>query len=247
MIPVKINFPELFFLIFLTSLIISCGRKEIKYEYFDSNNKNIKTATEYKDGKLNGFMVTYYENGKLLEVSEWKDDQRDGLTFSFYPNGDTSAVYNFAQGKAFGEYKIFYENNRLETVSFVTHDGFTINTKKFKIDGSMFPMEPFVQVNSQTIKLGDTIKLRGTMDNIQVDTFMSGWMIVGKGVIENNKAFLSDTLATTFSYFNDYALNFVPETRGENRFIIQFAFRFKEKADIDSIALFSRKAFVIVE
>jgi hypothetical protein len=108
-------------------------------------------------------------------------------------------------------------------------------------------MEPFVKVNSQTIKLGDTIKLRGTIDNIQDDRFMSGWMIVGKGFIDNNKALLSDTLATTFSNFNDYALNLVPETRGDFRMVIQFAFRFKKKMDMDSLALFSSERLVSVE
>lgn len=225
--------------------IISCDRPEIRYEYHP--NKKVKIKGEYRNDKLNGQMAAYDIEGNLMEVSEWREDLRDGLTISFYPNKDTAAVYNFKDGKAFGEYKIYYEQKRLKKVSFVTEDGFTINTKSYDVDGSLLPMEPFVKVNNHTIKLGDTVRLWGTMENVIDDEFLKGFMIIGRHFIGDEHGSLEDTLAISTSNFNDYKVELIPDKRGEFEFIIQFAYRFNKRVNMDTIAFFSRERSITVE
>jgi hypothetical protein len=224
--------------------IISCDSPEIRYEYHP--NKKVKIKGEYRNDKLNGLMAAYDIEGNLMEVSEWREDLRDGLTISFYPNKDTAAVYNFNDGRAFGEYKIYYEQKRLKKVGFVTDDGFVINTKSYNVSGSMLPMEPIFKLKYPTIKLGDTLRLRGTMENVNDNEYLSGYMIIGKKFIGNEHKDLEDTLAISASNFNDYKVELIPDKTGEYKFIVQFAYRFK-RLNSDTLSFFSQESSVTVE
>jgi hypothetical protein len=193
--------------------LICCDSSETILQYYDSDNQRIKSKAEYKDGKLDGLKAEYDINGKLFEVGEWKQDKRDGLTINFYPSGDTAATYNFRNGKALGEYKIFYESGSLKKIGFVADDKFVINQKNYDESGSMLPLEPFFRINSDTLKLGDTLIIRGSLSNIQDDRLLIGTMVLGKD-FNRETGLISDTLANTKSNFNDYKLSFVPKDRG---------------------------------
>jgi hypothetical protein len=157
----------------------------------------------------------------------------------FYVTGDTAAIYNFRQGKAFGEYRIFYENGNLQKVGFVANDGFTVNTRIYNRDGSLFPVEPIVGMKSDTINLGDTLVIRGTLGNIQDNRFSSGFLIAGKSLL--------DTLAIASSNFNDYKLKLVPNGKGDFEFVLQFAYRFNKGLNLDTLVTYSSKGDVYVK
>jgi hypothetical protein len=224
--------------------IISCDSPEIRYEYHP--NKKVKIKGEYRNDKLNGLMAAYDVEGNLMEVSEWKEDLREGLTISFYPNKDTAAVYNFKDGRMFGEYRKFYKSGGLKLIGFVTDDGFTINSKSYSVDGLLLPMEPIYMLKYQTIKLGDTLQIRGTMQNINHDEYLRGYMIIGKKFIGNEHKDLEDTVAISASNFNDYKVDLIPEKTGEYKFIVQFAYRFK-RLNSDTLSFFSQESSVTVE
>jgi hypothetical protein len=112
----------------------------------------------------------------------------------------------------------------------------------------MFTMEPIAKVNSDTIVLGDTVVVRGTLNNIQDHRFSSGFMIVGnKFYGDNMKYSLIDTLAITSSKFNDYKLSLIPENKGDFKFVIQFAYRFNKSLNVDTLAFFSNEGKIFVK
>lgn len=226
--------------------LVSCDRTETIIQYHDSNKQRIKSKAEYKDGKLNGLMAAYDINGKLLEVGEWRQDERDGLTISFYPNGDTSAIYNFRNGRALGEYKLFHESGSLKKMGFALDDKFVINQKNYDESGSMLPLEPVFRINSDTLKLGDTLVLRGSLSNVQDGRFLIGTMVLGKG-FNKETGLIFDTLAYTKSNFNDYKLTFVPKDRGNFNYAIQFSYSFRTSLNIDTLVSFSNHGIIFVK
>jgi antitoxin component YwqK of YwqJK toxin-antitoxin module len=58
----------------------------IRKTYY-SNNKNIKSIENYRNGELNGLYQKFYKSGKLYIKEYYKDDVEDGLYEKYYENG----------------------------------------------------------------------------------------------------------------------------------------------------------------
>jgi hypothetical protein len=128
----------------------------------------------------------------------------------------------------------------------VADDKFVINQKNYDESGSMLPLEPFFRINSDTLKLGDTLIIRGSLSNIQDDRLLIGTMVLGKD-FNRETGLISDTLANTKSNFNDYKLSFVPKDRGNFNYAIQFFYTFNISLNIDTLASFSNHGIVFVK
>jgi antitoxin component YwqK of YwqJK toxin-antitoxin module len=77
--------------------VILFAQKNIEVNKLDSVGKKIgfwseihsgkKTECFYKDGKLNGAIITYYENGELFCLEFYKNDTLVGDAYWFYEKG----------------------------------------------------------------------------------------------------------------------------------------------------------------
>jgi antitoxin component YwqK of YwqJK toxin-antitoxin module len=76
---------------------------------------NPASVIEYKQGKMNGKKMEYYENaaGKLKEESEYRDDVKDGISSFFAVNGDPIAEYVYKNGSLEGVQKTYYSGKKL--------------------------------------------------------------------------------------------------------------------------------------
>ncbi len=102
------------------------GNRDGKWTWFNQFEKISETAG-YVDGKLNGKVLRYYENGKLEIDSNYKDDNLDGeyryynnkgaLTQKkYYENSKLNGLYMsyFEVGQKLPEFKIQYENGQVK-------------------------------------------------------------------------------------------------------------------------------------
>lgn len=71
---------------------------------------------EIKDGKLNGYVRVYNDEGRLKRIFENRDDIQHGILKTYYPNGQICDSQNFVNGKANGTLYKWYDNGQLEEV-----------------------------------------------------------------------------------------------------------------------------------
>jgi hypothetical protein len=113
-------------------------------------------------------------------------------------------------------------------------------------------MEQYFNISSDTLKLGDTLVVKGTLNNIEDSRYTKGIMIIGKKFAGENGDILSDTLAMNSSSLNYYETSFIPNMRGEFTFVAQIIYRFKtdkklKGIPLDTLDIFSTEGKVFVK
>lgn len=78
------------------------------------------TVSNYIDGKLQGQRVSFYPDGKIMELETFKNDQLDGIYKSFNRKGELYSQGSYINGKKEGEWisnygkkTYVYENDKL--------------------------------------------------------------------------------------------------------------------------------------
>jgi hypothetical protein len=67
-------------------------------------NNGRRISASLKDGKLDGTVETYYENGQLMEKGPFKDRVPDGPTEGYYENGQLWMKGTYKDGEKCGEW-----------------------------------------------------------------------------------------------------------------------------------------------
>ena len=66
----------------------------------------------YKDGKLDGLMTQWHENGQKKEEETYKDGKKDGLDTVWYENGQKSVEATYKDGKLDGLQTTWHVNGQ---------------------------------------------------------------------------------------------------------------------------------------
>lgn len=94
----------------------------------------VKTYATYRDGKLQGFLKEFDENGVLTKSSKYDQDiklaegiidslaREQGLWKFFFETGELKAEGNYLDGKKTDEWKYFFRNGQLEQVGSYKRD-----------------------------------------------------------------------------------------------------------------------------
>ena len=77
---------------------------------YHPNSYNVKTASNYVNGKKNGPEFNFSERGSLESVTGYRNDQLHGLSAS-YRNGRTMGETNYANGVMHGPFSIYDERS----------------------------------------------------------------------------------------------------------------------------------------
>ena len=85
----------------------------IEYHNNLSQNK-ISLKENYVNDKLEGLILSYYENGQLMKEENYKDGKREGEYKSFYENGQIKQSLFFKDYRADGEYFEYSKNGNIE-------------------------------------------------------------------------------------------------------------------------------------
>ena len=71
---------------------------------FEMDGDGSRGTGSLKDGKLDGTVETYYENGQLREKGPFKDGVPDGPTEGYYENGQLWMKGTYKDGEKCGEW-----------------------------------------------------------------------------------------------------------------------------------------------
>jgi uncharacterized protein len=84
-----------------------------QYYHFDGQHRGKQT---YKDDKLEGEEVFYYENGAPSTFATFKNGEEDGESKSYYLIGIPRIIVNYKKGKLNGERRAFFSNGNLQSI-----------------------------------------------------------------------------------------------------------------------------------
>jgi antitoxin component YwqK of YwqJK toxin-antitoxin module len=76
----------------------------------------------YKNGKYDGLLLHYYENGQLKEKGNYKNGKKEGLFEHYYENGQLDWIKNYKNGKREGLFEHYYENGQLKSKYYFKND-----------------------------------------------------------------------------------------------------------------------------
>ncbi len=71
-----------------------------------------KYEANYKDGKLDGLVVSWHENGQKHTEANYKDGKLDGLWVVWHENGQKAVEANYKAGKEEGLETQWHENGQ---------------------------------------------------------------------------------------------------------------------------------------
>ncbi|NOS84880.1 MAG: hypothetical protein HOP31_07050 [Ignavibacteria bacterium] len=79
----------------------------------ESNNGNIISVTEYKNGKQDGFQYTYYYNGNVNEERYYENGLKTGEHKGWWENGYLKFIYHYKNDVFDGNVKVWNETGLL--------------------------------------------------------------------------------------------------------------------------------------
>jgi antitoxin component YwqK of YwqJK toxin-antitoxin module len=149
-------------------LVFACQEKEkVVYTYYEDGK--VKEAIEISDDTIrNGTCKSYYQSGKLAEISNYYRGVLNGEKRIFYENGNLKGIENYVEGKMNGEFMYFFENGNIET-SGKSKNGIVYGTALnfFEYDSGRISIEAdFLIVNGESVRTryvqfnkdGDTLR-----------------------------------------------------------------------------------------
>jgi len=80
------------------------------------NNGNIDFVGNYADNKAVGTWRFYYPNGSLRQIRNYFNDKLDGLHFDFFQSGQLAVAGKYVNGKKDGEWIRYNLDNSIDTV-----------------------------------------------------------------------------------------------------------------------------------
>jgi len=93
-------------------------REGIYYKKFSDVPFTGKTTGEiqgtYRNGKMHGLWVSYWDNGQLLGKGNWKDGKMHGLWVSYWDNGQLMGKGNWKDGKKDGLWFIYNRDGTVD-------------------------------------------------------------------------------------------------------------------------------------
>ena len=72
----------------------------------------------YKNGKRDGFLEFFYDNGQICMSGEYFQGKREGLHEMFYENGELWDTGKFIKDKPVGLHQSFHENGKIHQIAF---------------------------------------------------------------------------------------------------------------------------------
>ena len=90
------------------------GKKDGLVEWYYENGQ-LERKVNYKEGKQDGLVEWYYENGQLEGKGNYKDEKKDGLWKVYHENGQVKGKFNYKDGKQDGVVETYYANGQLKS------------------------------------------------------------------------------------------------------------------------------------
>jgi antitoxin component YwqK of YwqJK toxin-antitoxin module len=74
-----------------------------------------KDQGSFKNGKREGYWISYHENGQLWYEGKYKSGKQEGASVGYHDNGELFYKGNYKNFKQEGAWVIYHENGQLES------------------------------------------------------------------------------------------------------------------------------------
>ncbi|MBK7816925.1 MAG: hypothetical protein IPJ60_04755 [Sphingobacteriaceae bacterium] len=108
----------LLILIFVSSVAFS----QLKKEYYDNEQTQLKSETDFYKGMPHGAFYEYYKNGKINRKGFYNYGKEDSTWCLYYEDGDLKAVERYVRGKKWGTNTYRYKNGQVAQIIKFTND-----------------------------------------------------------------------------------------------------------------------------
>ena len=104
------------FSVFLAATLFSCkGKYDLIEKHDESGTLTESYSIDKETGLIEGLHYKYFPNGKVEQQSDYKNNKLDGNRILFYENGDTLIVESYKKAQYEGPYKSYFSGNVLES------------------------------------------------------------------------------------------------------------------------------------
>ncbi len=110
------------------------GGKMGKWKFYTENG-TLSSEGDYKENKLNGTYIEYYNNGNKKQIAQYADDQLQGYFQSFYIDGTLYAQGYYKDGLEVGEWRTYYNDGTLKDISYYHEGKLNGEYQLFTVDG----------------------------------------------------------------------------------------------------------------
>ena len=93
----------------------------IVYDYFE-DGKTHRSAISFKNGKLNGKTLEWFESGQLKGEGNAIDGIAEGKSIYWYENGNKMGEENYHKNKKHGKFTIWYEDGNMKSETSYIND-----------------------------------------------------------------------------------------------------------------------------
>src|SRR6478672_8934039 len=101
-------------LLLLSFVFISLGAfAQPKKEYYDNEQKIIKSETNIVKGMPHGRHIEYYKNGKVYRRGSFYNGKEDSTWFFYYEDSKLKATENYRRGRKNGHNKYYFKTGDL--------------------------------------------------------------------------------------------------------------------------------------
>lgn len=113
------------------------GKKRIgKWIYYFNDGKTLLSEENYKDGTLDGQVITYYKNGKKTEVANYLKGKLHGKRIRYRDSGKETENFTYRNGVIHGPAIIYDEKGEVYAKGNYKN-GIKSGTWEFNMDGEM--------------------------------------------------------------------------------------------------------------
>lgn len=114
------------------------GKKEGLLETYDNNGERLRQRTNYVKNKKHGLHETYYvTTGALCERIEYTNGKRNGRVEYYHNNGQLHAIRTDVMDVTQGPWIYYHENGELAALAYCIDDEFQGIVSQYNNDGSL--------------------------------------------------------------------------------------------------------------
>ncbi len=98
--------------------------KDSIWNYYAESDGTIRIRESWKNGRIEGTVISYYPNGQISEITNWFKGAKEGIWEQYFENGEKKLSGNFNSDLKNGPYTAFYPDGNKEIDGFYQNDLF---------------------------------------------------------------------------------------------------------------------------
>lgn len=109
-------------LYFLILFVPAITFSQLKKEYYDAEQTQLKSETDFYKGMPHGPYFEYYKNGKFLRKGFYHYGKEDSVWTFYFDDGNLKAVERFFRGKKYGTNRYYFKSGKIAQINKFTND-----------------------------------------------------------------------------------------------------------------------------